>query len=127
MCGTARHFASNVDRRVIKVTVLLALDPPPRVTTGVKLNERHRSPLAQLSSDTPRANWGVWMAMRWTTRKHRPGVPFARLSGGPLCEAIQELVDAIQGPKHALQTVNEKRLVPVALTVEGLLHFLLVD
>ena len=42
-------------------------------------------------------------------------------------KAIEELVGVIQTPKHALQTTDEKALVPIALTVEGLLLFLLVD
>jgi hypothetical protein len=42
-------------------------------------------------------------------------------------KATGELVGVIQNPKHALVANHERTLAPVALTVEGLLLFLLAD
>lgn len=41
-------------------------------------------------------------------------------------KAIQGLVDAIQGAKHGHGQDNRRGLIPVAMTVEGFLHFLLL-
>ncbi|HUY54018.1 MAG TPA: hypothetical protein VMV23_02540, partial [Candidatus Nanopelagicaceae bacterium] len=41
--------------------------------------------------------------------------------------ATEALVTAIQAPKHTRRATDERALAPVALTVEGLLHFLLVE
>jgi hypothetical protein len=42
-------------------------------------------------------------------------------------KALGELVRAVQAPKHAIELESPRTLVPVALSVEGLLHLLLVD
>lgn len=42
-------------------------------------------------------------------------------------KALGELVRAVQAPKHGLELHAPQTLVPVALSVEGLLHLLLVD
>jgi hypothetical protein len=42
-------------------------------------------------------------------------------------KALRELVCAVQAPKHAIELHSPRALVPIALSVEGLLHLLLVD
>lgn len=42
-------------------------------------------------------------------------------------KAVQELTGTIQGAKHGLDRNSRKALVPVAMVIEGLLHFLLID
>jgi hypothetical protein len=63
------------------------------------------------------------LRLRYVVRGH----PEKNSSLNLYVKAVQELVGAIQSPKHALASSSERTLAPVALTVEGLLHFLLVD
>lgn len=61
--------------------------------------------------------------MEFVVRNH----PEKKSSLDLYVKATRELVDAIQSSKHALGLTDEKVLAPLALTVEALLHFLLVD
>ena len=42
-------------------------------------------------------------------------------------KAVAELTDTIQGAKHGLDRNSRKALVPVAMVIEGLLHFLVIE
>jgi Predicted pPIWI-associating nuclease len=63
------------------------------------------------------------LRLRYVVRNH----PEKNSALNLYLKAVQELVGVIQSPKHALTASSEKTLAPVALTLEGLLHFLLVD
>jgi len=63
------------------------------------------------------------LRLRYVVRDH----PEKNSTVNLYLKAIQELVGIIQGPKHELHPPSAKALTSVALTVEGLLHFILVD
>ncbi len=63
------------------------------------------------------------LRVRYAVRNH----PEKRRAVGLYVKSIGELVSVIQSPKHSVETRAGEALAHVALVVEGLLHYLLVD
>jgi hypothetical protein len=63
------------------------------------------------------------LRIRYAVRLH----PEKRKATELYVKSVQEMVTVIQSPKHSIETRSVEALAPIALTVEGLLYFLIVD